>query len=312
MTVDVSMTGTPCTQAAPTVTLSPVQQEAPAGSTVTYAVTVRNNGSGCGASSFSLAAAAPAGWVASLTAPALTLAEGATGTTNMQVTSPAAAGAGAYSLSVSTAEGPYSTAAAATYTVSAPPAPGGGSGEGSAGGFTDDFERPDAAALDNGWSVGAGSFKIVSGEARNNIVKTLHVAVRPELSGATQSAQATFASGNNNVAPRFGIVLRYGAPNRYYLCYRQVGGSSLLRISRVVNGVETVLKAVGIYNPVVGKTFTLSCSVNGTALALSLDGVPKVAATDATFTTGSVGFAMGGATGGGASHRATTFSATVQ
>jgi hypothetical protein len=152
----------------------------------------------------------------------------------------------------------------------------------------------------------------VSGEARNNVVKTLHVAVRPELSGAAQSAQATFASVNNNVAPRFGVVLRYGAPNRYYLCYRQVGGSSLLRIAKIVNGVETVLKSASVPNPVVGTPFTLSCSVSGTALALALDGVPKVAATDAVFTTGSVGFEMGGATGGGASHRATTFSASVQ
>ena len=152
----------------------------------------------------------------------------------------------------------------------------------------------------------------MSGEARNNIVKTLHVAVRPELSGPAQTAQATFASVNNNLAPRFGVVLRYAAPNRYYLCYRQVGGSSLLRIAKVINGVETVLKSASVPNPIAGTPFTLSCSVNGTALALSLDGVPKVAATDAALATGTVGFAMGGATGGGASHRATTFSANVR
>jgi hypothetical protein len=97
MMVDVGVTGTPCTRAAPTVTLSPAQQEGPAGSTVTYAVTVRNNGSGCGASSFSLAVGMPTGWVASLTTPVLTLAEGATGTANVHVTS----AAGAYALSVS-------------------------------------------------------------------------------------------------------------------------------------------------------------------------------------------------------------------
>jgi hypothetical protein len=200
--------------------------------------------------------------------------------------------------------------AVATYTVAAPAGGGGTGGEG--GAFTDDFERPDAAALDNGWSVAAGSFKIVAGEARNNIAKTTHVAVRPELAGAIQTVQATFASVNNNLAPRFGAVLRYGGAGRYYLCYRQVGGASLLRISKVVNGVETVLKAVGVPNPVVGVPFTLSCSVSGTALTMRLDGVPKVAATDAALATGSAGFAMGGATGGGASHRATTFSATVQ
>ena len=210
-------------------------------------------------------------------------------------------------------EGAYSGSATATYTVPTPPATGGGTpAPGGGGAFADAFERPDAGALDNGWSVAAGSLKIVSGEARNNIVKTLHVAVRPELAGAAQTAQATFASVNNNLSPRFGVVLRYGGPGRYYLCYRQVGGSSLLRIAKVVNGVETVLKSVSVPNPIVGTPFTLSCSVNGTALALSLNGVPKATATDAVFATGTVGFAMGGATGGGASHRATTFSANVQ
>ena len=128
------------------------------------------------------------------------------------------------------------------------------------GGFTDGFDRADdPAALGNGWSPVSGSFQIVSGEARNQASKVLHMAVRPELQGAAQTVSTTFASTSNNVAPRFGVVLRYLNAGNYYLCYRQIGGSSVLRIAKVVNGVETVLKSAAVANPAQGSRFTLSC-----------------------------------------------------
>ena len=144
------------------------------------------------------------------------------------------------------------------------------------GGFTDGFDRADdPAALGNGWSPVAGSFQIVSGEARNQVSKVLHMAVRPELQGVAQTVSTTFASTNNNVSPRFGVVLRYRDAGNYYLCYRQVGGSSVLRIAKVVNGVETVLKSASVTNPAPGARFTLSCQATGGSLTLRLDGVTK-------------------------------------
>ena len=65
--------------------------------------------------------------------------------------------------------------------------------------------RPSAMA-GHPWS---GSFQIVSGEARNQASKVLHMAVRPELQGVAQTVSTTFASASNNVAPRFGVVLHY-------------------------------------------------------------------------------------------------------
>ena len=75
--------------------------------------------------------------------------------------------------------------------------------------------------------------------------------------GATQMVAASFASTDNNSAPRFGVVVRYRDPQNYYSCYRQVGGSSVVRIAKVQNGAETVLKSVGIGNPALNAFSTL-------------------------------------------------------
>jgi hypothetical protein len=81
----------------------------------------------------------------------------------------------------------------------------------------------------------------------------------------------------------------------------------------VVNGVETVLKSATVTNPVQGSRFTLSCQASAGSLTLKLDGVTKATVADPAATvSGSVGFAMGGTSGAGASHRADDFSAIVQ
>jgi NPCBM-associated, NEW3 domain of alpha-galactosidase len=308
-TVTVTVGGPACVPAAPTVTITPAQQQAAPGATAMYTVSVANNGTGCGAATFSLQASLPPGWAAALGAPALVIGEGAAASTTLQVTSSAAAPPGTYNLSLSTAESGLAGSSGASYTVTGPVGPGGGGGS-----FTDAFDRPDdPTGLGNGWSAASGGFQIVSGEARNQVAKVFHMAVRPELVGATQTVAAAFASTSNNVSPRFGVVLRYRDVRNHYLCYRQVGGTSVLRIAKVVNGVETVLKSVAVPNPVQGARFTLSCQVSGGALTLQLDGATKATASDASpLAAGSAGFAMGGSTGGGASHRADDFSAVVQ
>lgn len=315
-TVSVTVGGASCVRLAPTVTITPAQQQGPPGTTVTYTVSVQNNGTGCGASVFALQATLPPGWTAGLGSSSLTLAEGATGSMSLQVTSNAAAGVGPYGLSLSTSESGLSGSAGATYTVTQVLGAGGGGG---AGGFTDGFDRADdPAPLGNGWSpVSGSSFQIVSGEARNQASKVLHMAVRPELQGAAQTVSTTFASTNNNVAPRVGVVLRYRDARNYYLCYRQIGGSSVLRIAKVANGVETVLKSAAVANPAQGVPFTLSCQVTAGStagsLTLLLNGATKATVVDlAPIIEGSVGFAMGGSSGGGGSHRADDFSAIVQ
>jgi hypothetical protein len=164
--------------------------------------------------------------------------------------------------------------------------------------------------LGNGWSVVPGTLMIQSGEARNAASQTLNLAVQPGLTGPAQTVAASFASTNNNSAPRFALVVRYQDAQNYYLCSRQLGGSSFARIAKVRNGVETVLRSVNIGNAAVNAFSTLSCQASGTTLTLHINGVAKVSATDATFTTGATGFAISAPKTG--SHRVDNFSALVQ
>jgi len=73
-----------------------------------------------------------------------------------------------------------------------------------------------------------------------------------------------------------------------------VGGASVLRISKVVNGVETVLAQAALPNPTQGVPFRLRASAAGTALTLQLcpsagncsAGGTTVSASDPTFQSG--------------------------
>ena len=293
-----------CVRSAPTVSVSPPQQAGPAGATVSYSTSVTNNDAGCTASTFAADASLPAGWSSS--AGSLALASGATGTLTLGVTSAASADAGTYTVGV-TVSNPYASAASsASYVVSA-------DGGGSAGAFSDSFDRPDAPTLGNGWSIVSGSLSILAGEARTGATQALHLAVQSSLEGANQTATARFASSDNNAGPQFGVVLRYGSAG-YYKCYRQVGGSSALRIAKVQGGVETLLKSVGASNPAKGAFFALSCQASGSTLSLQLNGATKVTVSDGTLLSGSPGLFIGykSGTGTSASHRVDNFSASVQ
>src|SRR5205085_8466094 len=161
----------------------------------------------------------------------------------------------------------YGASTTATYSVAAS-----GGGGGAAGSFSDAFSRADSTNLDNGWSEVRGNLAIQGGRVTSGLSRVLHTAVLPGLTGATQHASAQFASRNNNDAPRFGVILRYQSLTSYYSCFRQVGGSSVLRIARVVNGVETILKSVAVPNPQMGAWFTLGCRVQGSTITLEFNG----------------------------------------
>jgi hypothetical protein len=299
-----------CTRSAPSVIGSPGQSPAvQAGTMVTYNVSVTNNDSaGCSASSFALQATAPTtSWQKSFGASSVTTNPGATGSTTLQITSPSVP-TGSYAIvsaATRTTASPLSGSGSTYYNVAPGDVP-----PGTPGTFTDNFDRPDSPVLGNGWSVMTGSLMIQSGEAGNEPNNTFSLAVQPGLVGATQMVWASFASTNNNSAPRFDVVVRYLDPQNYYSCYRQVGGSSVVRIAKMQNGAETVLKSAGIANPALNALSTLSCQVSGRTLTLRVDGVTKLSMTDDTFSTGSAGYAISAKAG--FSHRADNFSAIVQ
>lgn len=118
-TVSVSYGQASCTHADPQVTVSPGESAwvAP-GTAVTYTVTVTNNDSGaCPSTGFDLTAGIPADWSATFAEPLLSLAPGASSTTDLTVVSPISASDGFYDLSISASNGTYQSSVTATYVV---------------------------------------------------------------------------------------------------------------------------------------------------------------------------------------------------
>lgn len=112
-----------CVPANPTTSLSGDDTQAvPAGTQVSYGVTVTNQDSnGCDASLFSVAASAPAGWNA--TSGALSLAPGENGAILVGVTSAVDAAAGDYRIGIkieNMTDAGYSANYSVTYSVAAP------------------------------------------------------------------------------------------------------------------------------------------------------------------------------------------------
>lgn len=122
--VRVSLGEAACVAAPPELTVSPSQVTAPAGTLASYTVALVNrDGTSCPATTFALAATVPAGWTAQYADAYLSLLPGASGSTILQVTSPAASAAGLYDVVLSARNGAQtslSASATATYLVEAP------------------------------------------------------------------------------------------------------------------------------------------------------------------------------------------------
>jgi len=291
------------------VRAQPASQQGQAGGALTYTVSVTNKDTACATATFAAAAALPSGWTATFTPPSLSLASGASGAISMKVTSSMdATGSNVIPATVSnTADGTLKASAPATYVVQAP--------SGTPGSFSDNFDRPDAAALGNGWTPVSGSLSIKGNQAATSTARSTHMAVQSSISGATQSASARFAWGNNQVPARFAVVARYKDAKNYLLCYRQASPGSV-GVSRVVNGVETILKSTSVVNPVQGQFFALGCQAEGASVTVTLNGQNRATATNAAVVSGKTGIAVtypaGNRRTAGAVHRIDDFAATAQ
>jgi hypothetical protein len=287
--VKITMGGT-CVRAAPTVTVSPGQQQGGSGTKLNYMLSVKNNDTGCPAPSYVVQAVAPAGWTTSTAPLAASTATSSASTTpvsiTMGVTSAAIATAGTYTVSANVfdaAAPAFTTVTRVTYQVTNPSTGGGGTG----GGFNDEFNRPDSTTLGSGWTQVAGAHGIQTGAAIG--AAALNLAVVPSVSGATASAQATFIRPTSASGTKFGVVVRYRDASNYYVCYRQAGGSSQWKISKVLNGKETALKAVSVPQAPIGTPFKVSCTITGTTISIGDGSATKASVTDASLATGSIG-----------------------
>lgn len=178
--------------------------------------------------------------------------------------------------------------------------------------FTDSFDRANTTVLGNGWTEVAGDLNIAGMRLHNAAIAIDDLAVQLGVTGSTQAVSADFASAGNNAAPSFGVVVRYQSPGNYYRIYRKTGGSSVLRISRFINGVETVLKSVGISNPSANVLFHLEARASGTTLTVALNGVDKASVNDAAYGSGVVGIVIHPGGGTIPVHTADNFRAVVQ
>jgi outer membrane protein assembly factor BamB len=209
--------------------------------------------------------------------------------------------AGTYTVTLTVSDGLAEKSASLTVTVT------------SAGGSPDDdFNRVDSTTLGHGWQEVQGDFQISANELRNAPLKATHIAIQPAFAGTTQSASASFASVDNNPSPRFGIVLRFKDPKNYYVFYRQSGGTNALRISKVVNGIETVLAKQTVGLPALNTFFRLGGDASGTSLKLILNDAVKLSVTDATFSGGSIGILLGTGSSSTRQYRADDFSGRAE
>jgi hypothetical protein len=99
-----------CTRSAPAIAFSPASQNGPAGTSLSYSVSVTNkDSSSCAASTLSLGKLVPSGWAATISPTTMSLSPGATSGATFVVTSAASAAASTYSIQVSTTDAATTT-----------------------------------------------------------------------------------------------------------------------------------------------------------------------------------------------------------
>ncbi|HWR17480.1 MAG TPA: NEW3 domain-containing protein [Terriglobales bacterium] len=209
-TLNVSLTGAPCTKSNPAVSLSPSQSQwmAP-GSTATYTLSVKNNDStNCSAATFNLANVVPSGWVGSLASSAIVVNPGTNASTSLKVTSPSGATSGYYNFTASAANSSatnYAASTTGTYVVSSSMGVTVSTAQTS---YSRNTTVPiSVSASANGGPVSGASVKVsvtkangsvtnLSGTTGSNGTVTLNLRLKKQDSVGTYSVTATVTSGS--------------------------------------------------------------------------------------------------------------------
>ena len=115
-----------CVSGSPSVTMSPLNPSATAGSSVNYTVTLTNNDSaGCSSSVFNVASSGPSGWPTSISPSSVSLGPGQSTSVTMTKTVPSGTTPGTYAVPVAAADTAMSGSSSANCSVmsSVPTAP---------------------------------------------------------------------------------------------------------------------------------------------------------------------------------------------
>jgi hypothetical protein len=126
-TVQITINGTSaCTQANPTVSISPSQsQSVPSATPINYTVTVTDNdSSSCAPATFNLGSTVPSNWAALWSAAGVSLSPGKSGSVTLTVTSPTGTPDGSYNVGVTAinaSAGSYNASATAAYVINTSP-----------------------------------------------------------------------------------------------------------------------------------------------------------------------------------------------
>lgn len=122
LTVNVSYGSTPCTQANPTVSITPRDPSTYPGNGTGYSMSVTNNdSSGCSASTFTPSSTQPSGFASAFSDGSITLNPGLSGSLTMTQTPPAGTPPGTYAVSASASNSSYVGSATSNLTVMAAP-----------------------------------------------------------------------------------------------------------------------------------------------------------------------------------------------
>ena len=123
LTLNVSYGAVPCTQANPTVTMTPQNPSVNAGNQTSYSITVTSNdSSGCSANTFMLSSSQPSTWPTNFSPTSLTLSPGQSGNATMYKTSPSGTAPGTYGVDSAAADNSNQGNANANVTVVSAPA----------------------------------------------------------------------------------------------------------------------------------------------------------------------------------------------
>lgn len=154
--------------------------------------------------------------------------------------------------------------------------------------FVDDFNRADSTSLGSNWiELHGEDYKIASDKLVTVSTKDSRTAIVSSINAENITAGAYFMQSSSGGVE--GLILRYQDSKNYYLFYRSIGSSAVVRIIRVVNGKsKTLISAAYNYNTI--KNFTLNASAIGSNLTLIYnEGKSQISIIDTSFSSGSVG-----------------------